>query len=82
MEKREASHTQEEEEDNGESSLHALKGLTNSKIIKVEGQVEESKLMILIDNGSTHSFLDEGTARFEMPLNSHSAIDSDGGQWE
>ena len=65
----EATLVPEEEEDNGEISLHALKGLTNSKIIKVEGKVEESKLMILIDSGSTHSFLDESTAkRLKCPL--------------
>jgi len=52
-----------EREDNGEISPHALRGLANSKIIKVEGKVQDYKLMILIDNGSTHSFLDEGTAR-------------------
>jgi len=50
---------EEGEEDNGEISLHALRGLANNKIIKVEGKVGESKLMILIDNGSTHSFLDK-----------------------
>ena len=31
-----------EEEDSGEISLHALKGLTNNKIIKVEGRVPEA----------------------------------------
>ena len=51
------------EEDNGKISLHALRGLANNKIIKVEGRVEEYKLMILIDNGITHSFLGEGTAK-------------------
>ena len=59
----------EEEEDNGEISLHALRGLANNKIIKVEGRVGECKLMILIDSGSTHSFLDEGTAKkLKCPL--------------
>ena len=57
------------EEDNGEISLHAMKGWTNSKIIKVEGKMGGSKLMVLIDSGSTHSFLDEGTARrMKCPL--------------
>jgi len=51
------------EEDNGEISIHALKGVANNKIIKVEGKVRDCSLMILIDNGSTHSFLDEGTTR-------------------
>lgn len=54
---------EEGDKDNGEISLHALRGLANNKIIKVEGKVGESKLMILIDNGSTHNFLDESTAK-------------------
>ena len=58
----------EGEEDNGEISWHALRGLANNKIIKVKGKVEESKLMILIDSGSTHSFLDETTKRLKCSL--------------
>ena len=61
----EVEETQEVEELDGEYnreiSLHALKGLANNKIIKVEGKVLEGSLMILIDSGNTHSFLDEGT---------------------
>lgn len=41
-----------EGEDNGENSQHILKGLANSKIIKVEGKEHNCKLMVLIDNGS------------------------------
>ena len=56
-------------EDNGEISLHALKGLTDNKIIKVEGKVKEGNLLILIDSGSTHSFLDKGTTKkLKCPL--------------
>ena len=44
---------EEGEKDNGEISLHALRGLANNKIIKVEEKVEESKLMILIDERTT-----------------------------
>ena len=49
--------------DNGEISIHVLKGVANNKIIKVEGQFKGNNLMILIDSGSTHSFLDEGTVK-------------------
>ena len=57
------------DEDNGEISLHALKGVTNNKIIKVERKVKDKSLMILIDSGNTHNFLDEGTARrLKCPL--------------
>ena len=50
-------------EDNGEISLHALKGVTNNKIINVEGKVKEGSVSILIDNESTHNFLDDNTAK-------------------
>ena len=58
-----------EEEDIGEISIHALKGVANNKIIKVGGQVKDCNLMILIDSGSTHSFLDESMAKkLKCPL--------------
>ena len=50
-----------EAKDNGEVFLHALKGLTNSKIIKVEGRIPDCKLMVLIDSGSTYNFLDKSS---------------------
>jgi len=53
----------EEEEGDGEISLHALRGLVNSKTIKVGGNVRNQKPMILINSGSTHSFLDEKIAK-------------------
>ena len=62
---------EEEDEDEGgwAISLHAIKGMVDSKIIKVEGKVQKSILMVLIDSGSTHSFIDEGTARkMKWPL--------------
>ena len=48
---------------NGEISIYALKGVANNKIIKITGQAKGSNLTILIDSGSTHSFIDENTAR-------------------
>ena len=54
---------EEAKEDNGEISIHALKGVTNNKIMKVEGHVKGKGLMVLIDSGSTHNFLDEGTTK-------------------
>jgi len=52
-----------DEEEKVEISLHALRGLSNSKIIKVEGRALDSRLMILIDSGSTHNFLDDGISK-------------------
>ena len=46
-----------------EISLLALRGVITSKIIKVEGKAKKSSLMILIDSGSTHSFLGEGITK-------------------
>ena len=58
-----------EEEDNGEISLYALKGVANNKIIKIEGQVKDCNLMILIDSEITHNFLDENMAKkLKCPL--------------
>lgn len=52
----------EDTAEDGEISLHALLGRTADRIIKVKGETAEKQLMTLIDSGSTHSFLDEGTA--------------------
>ena len=44
------------EDEDGEISLHALKGCSTNKIIKVEGKVGNRKLMVLIDSGSVTAF--------------------------
>ncbi|XP_052198354.1 uncharacterized protein LOC127805643 [Diospyros lotus] len=49
-------------EEDGEISLHALQGCPSGKIIKVKGNYRKRRLIILMDSGSTHSFLDEATA--------------------
>jgi len=54
---------EEKEEGNGAISLHTIKGATNSKIIKVEEKMQDSSLMVLIDSGSTHNFIDEAMAK-------------------
>ena len=48
-------------QEGGEISFHALKGGPTGKIIKVRGQVGKKKLMGLTDSGSTHNFLNEAT---------------------
>jgi len=62
-EEEECSQGEEGEKKKVEISLYALRGETTNKIIKVEGRVRKSSLMILIDSRSTHSFLDEGTSK-------------------
>lgn len=53
----------EEEEEGGQISLHALEGHPSEKTIKIRGNVGKRKLLILIDSGSSHSFLDESTTK-------------------
>ena len=63
VEEEEVSQKEEGGEEKMEISLHALRGVVTSKIIKVEGRVSDSSLMILIDSVSTHSFLDKEVAK-------------------
>jgi len=53
----------EEKDEKMEISLHALRRVSTSKIIKVDDKAQEEDLSIPIDNGSTHSFLDERVAK-------------------
>ena len=41
------------EKEKVEISLHALRGVVTNKIIKVEGNARDGRLMILIDSGNT-----------------------------
>ena len=49
-------------DEGGEISFHALKGEHAGQIIKVEGKMGKRRIMVLIDSGSTHSFLNEAIA--------------------
>lgn len=42
--------------------MHALQGQAAGRVIKVKGLVRKRNLVVMIDSGSTHSFLDETTA--------------------
>lgn len=44
-------------------SLHAMKGSTNYKTLKVCAKVKDKDILILIDCGSTHCFLNEKIAK-------------------
>ena len=50
------------EKEGVEIPFHALTGSLTGKIIKVQEQVGERKLLVLIDSGNMHSFLNEATA--------------------
>ncbi|KAL2226249.1 UNVERIFIED_CONTAM: Transposon Ty3-G Gag-Pol polyprotein [Sesamum indicum] len=43
-------------------SLHAMKGDFHYRTLRLEGTVEDKEILILIDSGSTHCFLDEKVA--------------------
>ncbi|CAH9106149.1 unnamed protein product [Cuscuta epithymum] len=44
-------------------SMHALKGQVPTDTIKLIGKVKNNNLTILVDSGSTHSFIDLGAAK-------------------
>ncbi|KAF5463169.1 hypothetical protein F2P56_019105 [Juglans regia] len=44
-------------------SLHAMAGSLSPKTMRVEGFIDQQKVLILIDTGSTHSFVDPYVAR-------------------
>lgn len=41
-----------------EISLHALIGSVNPRTMRVQGRVRNQEVVILIDSGSTHNFID------------------------
>lgn len=73
-----------EEEEEVQVSLHAMVGQITPETIKVIGRVKNNPLSILIDTGSTHSFLDPHTTKrlgCEMVLTSNLLMTvADGGQ--
>lgn len=46
-----------------ETFVNALAGSSKHRTIRVPGIIKGRKISILIDSGSTHSFIDEGLAR-------------------
>ncbi|XAR64729.1 hypothetical protein NMG60_11008531 [Bertholletia excelsa] len=52
-----------EQEDEEGITIHAIIGNRAKTTLKIMGMVKKRKLSILIDSGSTHSFLDTDTAR-------------------
>ena len=44
------------DEKGGQISLHTLEGWPLKRIIKIKGMVGKKGVIVLIDNGSTHSF--------------------------
>ncbi|KAL2226832.1 UNVERIFIED_CONTAM: Retrovirus-related Pol polyprotein from transposon [Sesamum indicum] len=64
-EEEQGKHTTKTELDKEEGvsvSLHAMKGDFHYRTLRLEGIVEDKEILILIDSGSTHCFLDEKVA--------------------
>ncbi|XP_012857031.1 PREDICTED: uncharacterized protein LOC105976303 [Erythranthe guttata] len=53
----------EEQMENVEVSLNAIAGQSGARTIKVQGELEKGAIKILIDTGSTHSFICEQLAQ-------------------
>ncbi|KAL2243763.1 UNVERIFIED_CONTAM: Retrovirus-related Pol polyprotein from transposon opus [Sesamum indicum] len=51
-----------EKEEDVSVSLHAMKGNFHYRTLRLEGTVEDKEILILINSGSTHCFLDEKVA--------------------
>jgi hypothetical protein len=63
VQKGEALEAPEEEGELLEISLHAIVGAPAPKTMRLIGCINNLEVMILIDTGSTHSFLDQNVAR-------------------
>jgi hypothetical protein len=48
---------------NPEISLHAITGSNHPKTMRIIGRVGNQRVVILIDSGSTHNFLDSSIAK-------------------
>lgn len=60
---------EEGEEEFPEISFHAIAGTEHPQTIRVRGTLKNRELMILIDGGSTHNFIDQAVVtRFGLPM--------------
>ncbi|XP_019253895.1 PREDICTED: uncharacterized protein LOC109232588 [Nicotiana attenuata] len=59
----EAKEEEQEHAENCEISLEAMKGSKGYKTLRIQGFTEQRPINVLIDNGSTHNFIDEQTAK-------------------
>jgi len=53
-----------------EISFHAMIGTDHPQTVRVIGQLRNKKVMLLVDGGSTHNFIDEAiVSMFGLPVN-------------
>ncbi|XP_021595172.1 uncharacterized protein LOC110602054 [Manihot esculenta] len=55
--------TEDEDEDEPEISLHALTGWSNSQTMRVLVKIGSTEMIVLIDSGSTHNFINGKMAK-------------------
>ena len=53
---------EDDEEECPTLSIHALAGISTPQTLKVEGYIKKEKVIILIDSGSTHNFINKKLA--------------------
>jgi len=73
----------EEEEDTTTISLHALAGIAAPQTLKIVGYIKKQKVVILVDSGSTHNFINKKVAEqlncFPYPVKNFQVMISNGG---
>lgn len=74
---------------NVEVHLNSVVGLTNPKTMKMEGNIQELKVVVLIDSGATHNFISkdivdklqlsvERTREYNITMGTRSIIKGEG----
>jgi hypothetical protein len=59
----------EDQEAIPEISFHAIGGTTHPQTLRVMGRLRSKEVMVLIDGGSTHNFIDQSIVKtYELPV--------------
>ena len=76
-------HAIEEEEELATVSMHAMAGIAAPQTLKIQGYIKKHKVLVLIDSGSTHNFIDKKLAArlncFAYPVKNFSVMIANGG---
>jgi hypothetical protein len=70
------------EEENSEISLHAITGSNHPNTMRLIGWVGNHKIIVLVDHGSTHKFLDSSMGRkLKVSISRENEDQGEGSQW-
>jgi hypothetical protein len=70
------------EEENSEISLHAITGSNHPNTMRLIGWVGNHKIIVLVDSGSTHKFLDSSMGRkLKVSISRENEDQGEGSQW-